>query len=231
MAIPSTSGRVQLPSFELADFDPSAKQYATARTGKITLDVTPGQEVAQVSMAAPTGKSVELMGEDIRFIKPDITYLADQSLYLHQSGWIWSLNGLPALGLLIAWQWRRRQQQLLGDVAYVRKRRSRTEADRRLGEARHLQEGDGVGFHTEIQSTVSAFLSDRLNLDVAGLTADQAPALLTEKTVDAVVITQVVEVLQACDYARFAPGASDVSDRADLLNKTQVLIDALERAV
>ena len=70
-----------------------------------------------------------------------------------------------------------------------------------------------------------------MNLDVAGLTADEARRVLTERKVSPEMIDQVVDVFQACDYARFAPGAASTTDRKDLLDRTEALIDTLERAV
>lgn len=231
VAIPSVSGTVELPPFEMAHFDPVDERYVVTRTPPIVLNVAPAEEVASVSMTSPVGKSVELMGQDIRFIKADAERLTHQADYLHRSSLFWAFHALPALGLLGAWQWRRRQERLSGDVAYARKRRSRGEAQKRLDEARNLLEADSAAFHAEIHRTLSAFVADRLNLDVAGLTADQARRLLAERQVTPEIVAQVVEIIEACDYARFAPGAASASDRKSILDRTAALIDALEQAV
>ena len=230
VAIPLTNGQITLPPFELSYFDPERERYVTVRTIPIPLDVTPAEKIEQVAMTTAAGTAVQLMGEDIRYIKADVTNLRDHSTYLHTSSLFWSLHAFPVLGLFFAWQWRRHQLRLSGDVAYARRRRSKGEAQKRLSEARRLLGDEGVLFHSEIYRSLSAFLADRINLEVTDLTAEQAKQALVVKSVAPALIEQVVEIFAACDYARFAPGAASIVDRQNLLNQTEILIDALEQA-
>ena len=231
VVIPTASGRIELPPFEMAYFSPGRTRYDVARTQPIALDVTPAQKVEQVAIAAPSGKAVQLVGEDIRFIKPDQAGLSDQAGYLHETPIFWALNGLPGLGLFAAWMWRRRQLKLEGDVAYARKRRSRGEAAKRLGNARELLSDEGAAFYSEIHRTLSSFLADRMNLEVSGLTSADVNSLLVGRGVDQAVIDQVVEIIQTCDQARYAPSAAQAADRQNLLDRTTGVIDTLEQAV
>jgi hypothetical protein len=231
VTIPTSSGEVTLPPFRFAYFDPKKERYQVLKTQPIVMSVTPGEKTQQVTlMTAPSGSAVQVVGEDIRYIKADVFALENHASYLHQSGVFWSLQLVPLVCLFVAWQFRKRQLVLAGDVGLARKLRSRGEAKKRLSGARSLVESDGVSFYAEIRRALSAFLADRVNLDIQELTAAQARKALEEQAVTASVIESVVSVLDACDFARFAPGAGGTEDRVTLLEKVESLIDALERA-
>jgi hypothetical protein len=230
VAIPTANGHIALPPFELAYFDPERERYVIKKTEPIFLNVTPSKRVEQVSMTSTAGTALKLMGEDIRYIKADAANLEDHADYLHTSSLFWSLHTLPVLGLLVAWQWRRRQLKLTGDVAYARKRRSKGEAQKRLAEARRQLAAEGALFYSEVYRALSAFLADRVNLMATDLTAEQARRALAAKSVDPALIDRVVGMFEACDYARFALGPGSTSDREILLSQTEALIDALEQA-
>ena len=231
VAIPYKTGQVILPPFILAYFDPVQKLYKTVQTKPITLQVTPGEQMPQPVDGLP-GEEVRALGRDIRYIKPDRMHLADQGLLLYQRSGFWLLQLIPVLGVAGAYAYRRHRVRLEGDVAYARRRRSRSEAQRRLGKARGLMEaGDSAGFHGEVHRSLSQFVADRTNRVAAGLTADQIGAMLVERGVDAQVIAGVQDVFGQCDQARFAPGQISAEKMQALFAQTEDLIGALERCI
>ncbi|MDE2700075.1 MAG: BatD family protein [Gemmatimonadota bacterium] len=231
VAIPYKTGQVILPPFTLAYFDPVQKLYKTVQTKPIALQVTPGEQMPQPVDGLP-GEEVRALGRDIRYIKPDRMHLADQDLLLYQRSGFWLLQLIPVLGVAGAYAYRRHRVRLEGDVAYARRRRSRSEAQRRLGKARGLMEaGDSAGFHGEVHRSLSQFVADRTNRVAASLTADQIGAMLVERGVDAQVIAGVQDVFGQCDQARFAPGQISAEQMQALFAQTEDLIGALERCI
>lgn len=231
VAIPYKTGQVILPPFTLAYFDPVQKLYKTVQTKPIALQVTPGEQMPQPVDGLP-GEEVRALGRDIRYIKPDRMHLADQGLLLYQRSGFWLLQLVPVLGVVGAYAYRRHRARLEGDVAYARRRRSRSEAQRRLDKARGLMEaGDSAGFHGEVHRSLSQFVADRTNRVAAGLTADQIGAMLVERGVDAQVIAGVQDVFGQCDQARFAPGQISAEQMQALFAQTEDLIGALERCI
>lgn len=231
VAIPHKTGQVILSPFTLAYFDPVQKRYKTVQTKPITLHVTPGEQMPQPVDGLP-GEEVRALGSDIRYIKPDRMHLADQSLLLYRRSGFWILQLVPVLGVAGAYAYRRHRVRLEGDVAYARRRRSRSEAQRRLGKAKGLMEtGDSAGFHGEVHRSLSQFVADRTNRAAAGLTADQIGAVLVERGVDAQVIAGVQDVFDQCDQARFAPGQISAEQMQALFAQTEDLIGALERCI
>ncbi len=231
VAIPHKTGQVILPPFTLAYFDPAQERYKTVQTKPITLQVTPGEQMPQ-PVDGLIGEEVRALGSDIQYIKPDRLHLADQSLLLYQRSGFWLLQLVPLLGVAGAYAYRRHRVRLEGDVAYARRRRSRTEAQRRLSKAKGLMEaGDSAGFHGEVHRSLAQFVADRTNRAAAGLTADQIGAVLVERGVEAQVIAGVQDVFGQCDQARFAPGQISVEQMQELFTQTEDLIGALERCI
>ena len=231
VAIPQRAGQVILPPFTLAYFDPVQRRYKTVQTEPIALHVTPGERMPQ-PVDGLRGEEVRALGSDIRYIKPDRIQLADQGLLLYQRGGFWLLQLIPVLGVAGAYAYRRHRVRLEGDVAYARRRRSRSEAQRRLGKAKGLMEaGDSAGFHGEVHRSLAQFVADRTNRAAAGLTADHIGAVLVERGVDAQVIAGVQDVFDQCDQARFAPGQISAAQMQALFAQTEDLIGALERCI
>ncbi len=231
VAIPQRDGQVTLPPFALAYFDPVQARYKTAQTNPIVLRVAPGEQGPQPVAGLP-GEEVRALGSDIRYIKPDRTRLVDQSLSLHQRGGFWLLQAVPVLGVAGAYIYRRHRERLAGDVAYARRRRSRSEARRRLGKANQLMHaGDSAGFYSEIHRSLARFVADRTNRAAAGLTAEQVGVVLAECGVDEQVIARVQDVFATSDRVRFAPGEGSAEEMQRLFEQTEDLIGALERCI
>ncbi len=231
VAIPQRAGQMTLPRFTLAYFDPVHARYKTAQTRATALRVTPGEQVPQ-PVAGLQGEEVRAQGSDIRYIKPDRKQLADQSALLYQRRGFWLLQCVPVLGVACTYIYRRHQQHVAGDVAYARRRRSRSEAQRRLGKAKALMNaGEGADFYGEIHRALAQFVADRTNRSAAGLTSEQIGAVLVERGVDEEIIARVQDVFAISDRARFAPGQISTEHKQSLFEQAEDLIRALDRCL
>jgi hypothetical protein len=229
--IPEKSGDVELPPFKLVFFDPVQERYETVASRPIALTVTPNRNLSQPEVIA-NREEVRLLGQDIRYIKPDREQLVDHSQLLYQRGSYWLLQFLPVVGVVVAYVYRKHQERLEGDVAYARRRRAHSEARKRLGETSRLMDGgDRAAFHAELHRSVAQFLADRLNLSAAGMTAEEACKILKDKNIDEEYIVQVRHIFQQCDMARFAPGQMNAQQVKALYEKAVEVIDYLEREI
>ncbi|MDA0709924.1 MAG: BatD family protein [bacterium] len=229
--IPTKSGSVTLPAFRLAFFDPRAERYDIIESKPILLTVAPNPNVRSPEVLAGR-EEVRVLGQDIRYIKPDRVHLANQGSLLYQRGSFWVMQVLPLLGVAGAYVYRRHRDRLAGDVAYARRRSARSRARKRMAGAEKLKrDGDSAGFHAEIHRSVAAFLGDRLNRSAAGLTAEAAVADLAQRGATDRQIDLVRQIFQACDLARFAPGQVGSEQMDALYEKAVLLIDDLERMI
>ena len=233
VVIPQQEGRLQLPALKLAYFDPAKGGYAVAQSKPVMVTVTPGS-ASNVTPTVPTlsRQEVKLLGEDIRFIKPDRAELLDHSGALYQDWRFLLLQGVPLSGFLLAFFYRRHRDRLSGDRAYARRRRSRSEANRRLAEARGLLgENDAMAYCAELSRAVTQFVADRIDVPAAGLTAESAASHLASSGVSAEAVEGVRGLLQECDFARFAPGQVTAEKKAKLLEEAESVIGQLANLI
>ncbi|MDE2998057.1 MAG: BatD family protein [Gemmatimonadota bacterium] len=227
VAIPSRAGSLRIGPFLLAYFDPEEHRYRTARSRVVSVDVKPGGQQA-ASGAVMGRREIEMLGQDIRHLKPDLGYLADHGRLYIRTTWFWTIQLVPVLGFFGIFAYKRHRDRLLGDVAYARRRRSGPEARKRLTQARkRLHEKDGVAFCVEIDRALAQFLADRLNLPVAGMTRESAARALREVDVPERIVSQVQDVFLRCDYARFASVRIPGKEQEEIYNAAAALIDAL----
>lgn len=227
VAIPDRAGNARIGPFVLPYFDPETNRYHTARTREVSVTVKPGRQQAAPGPVL-SRKEIERIGQDIRHLKPDLEYLEEHGMQLYRNTWFWAIQSVPVLGLLGIVAFKRQRDRLMGDEAYARRRRSGSEARRRLMRARaRLDEEDDVAFFVEIDRALAQFLADRLNLPVAGMTRESAAQALREKEVPDSIVSEARDVFLRCDYARFASVRIPEQERKELFDAAAALIDAL----
>jgi hypothetical protein len=230
--IPEREGTLWIKPFTFSSFDPGAKAYKTLKTKAQRITVTPGQaEALSPAGYGLTREEIQLVGEDIRFIKPAVGKLRDQSGVLYRSGGFWLMQLIPLLAGIGAFFLKRHREKMAGDVAYVRRRRAKGEAKKRLKESRRLlKERNSAAFYGEIHRALTQFIGDKLNVSAAGLMQDQIAEAFAARDIEDGVTARIGEIFHHCDAARFAPaGSLSDEDMKNLLNDTETLIGQLEK--
>jgi hypothetical protein len=231
--IPQEAGTLEIPSFSMPYFDPVEKQYRTARTDPVRLNVGAGDKhLPAAGGTALTRNEIQVLGQDIRYLKPDLSHLDDHGVRLLEDWKFLALNIVPILGFAGVVLYKRHRNRMSHDVAYARRRRSTGEARKRLTKANQLL-GETVGgeLYSELNDALSQFLADRLNVPTAAITPDSARALLLDKDVQKEMVEEVRGLLEQCDYARFAPGSATSEVRAKDYSQAEKLISALDSMI
>lgn len=228
--IPEQGGTVNIPPLRFAYFDPHQARYEVLESDPITIHSKGSVEEEGVSYGL-SRRDIEAVGEDIRYIKPDVEALVAGAM-LHESYWFWSLQGALPLAFFALLVWQRHQRRLQGDVAYARQRRAKGEAGRRLARADDLLEtGTEAEFYGEVRAAVLEFVADRLNLAAAGLTIEVCAEALTARQVEDETIARLRDLLTRCDFARFAPSGGPPTDRAAARRLAEEVIAGLEKRI
>jgi hypothetical protein len=122
--VPLQSGKLTIPVMAFSYFDPESKQYAIRSTQPISIEISPGQNVANT---APSGSAAHTMPAAQPFSDPAMVAnkLAPGRFYATLRPWFfkpWLAAGalLPSLGLLAAYWFMRRRQALACDPHRVR---------------------------------------------------------------------------------------------------------------
>ena len=226
--IPEQGGTLNIPPLRFAFFDPHQARYEVLESAPITIH-SEGSVAEEGVSYGLSRRDIEAVGEDIRYIKPDVEALGAASM-LYNSYWFWSLQGVLPFAFLALLVWQRHQRRLQGDVAYARQRRAKGEADRRLARADALLEaGSEAEFYGEVRAAVLEFVADRLNLAAAGLTIEVCAEALTARQVEDETIAALRGLLTRCDFARFAPAGGPPTDREAARRLAGEVIAGLEK--
>jgi len=90
--IPQISGEVVIPSFEFAYFDIEKKEYKILRSKPLILNVKPSKKSVQ-SETAPVSSQLQVVREDIRYIKDKPGKKAEKPIYRIKG--FWYFQGIP----------------------------------------------------------------------------------------------------------------------------------------
>ncbi len=230
LLVPSLEGEAVIPSLEYVYFDPAMGQYQTVRSEPIPVSIAPGADGAPPATALPRPgqkEEVEQLTDDIHHLKavPSSLSVADEPVTA--SGLYWAAWAFPLLGAAGCFAWQRRQRYWEKNLGLARSLQARKKARRVLTQARR-QKGDAYGAAGQI---LTAYLADKLDRPVAGLTHQALVDLLVERGASPDLAERVEVLLVTSELGRFAPGADDPDHARSLLQETDILITALERVL
>jgi hypothetical protein len=215
LLIPRHYGDYTIPSVNYSYFNSSTGKYEHLTTKEYHFHVRKGDEqnTGITVYGGVSRQDVKYVGKDIRFIKNDPGRLEKTANLLVSKRSFYSLYAIALLAFLIVLFVRREHIRRNSDITAVRNRKAGKVAAKRLNEASIcMKRGENDRFFEEILRAVWGYLSDKLNIPVSDLTRTNALSALHEKGVDELRITELVEILDKCEYARYAPssGSSEV---------------------
>ena len=229
--IPRRPGELEIPSISLNYFDPDKGTYQTVRTAPIKLTVTkPEGYAASPDLPVPSaGVTIGSQAQDIRFIKQDPGKLQKSGALLITNPLYVTINAIPVVLLAGAIIVRRRREKMTSNVGLTRHRSAGRVARKRLAKARSLATVDKAQqFHAELNAAIVSYIADKLNVSPHGLTSDQISELLSQNSVDATLIAELVGLLRQCDFARFTSTNVSVETMASALKSAEGLMTRME---
>ena len=230
--VPRVSGLRRIKPVRLTIFEPVSKSYKVLETDEIVIDVTKGDETFIATPAGLTKKEVELLGQDIRFIKTDVTSFRRIGALFSNGLLLITLSAFPLLSLGGAILYRRHSDRIHGDEAYARDRRASRLAKKRLSLAnRLLKPSTQKEFYAEVGRALTGYLGDKLNIAEAGIITDEIQNMLHKKGTDEGIVEQYFECLKSCDLQRFSPSNSSEEEMKVFLHKAENAIVRLHRAI
>ena len=210
--IPRSHGDFVIGPVEYSYYDPSAGKYVTIRTEALPISVERGAEVVSSGegqlVSTPGRRDVRDLGTDIRYISRDIPAFSGQGRFFAGSPLFWVLTALVLLLGALAYFVLRTVLSRRSDVAFTRNRSATKMARKRLSTASEfLQKDLYTAFYEELHKTLLGFISDKLNMDAAEMSKDNIRAKLVEASVQEGVADDFIALLDACEYARYAPSS------------------------
>lgn len=232
LAIPRYGGEYTIPSIKFSYFDIASKQYKTLETESYNLKVEKGKSEESATVASYVSKEeLKLLGQDIRFIKRgDVSYKKrDDYLFASRSYYIWYLVPLVLFVVYIMMHYKAMSEN--ANIAAMRTKKANKVAVKRLKVAKKLlKENRRNEFYDEILKTLWGYMSDKLNIPVSQLSKENIAAELEKKAVEQQLVAELHDILNECEFARYAPGnANEAMDK--VYNLSIAVISKMENSI
>ncbi len=210
--IPRSHGDFVIEPIKYSYYDINQKRYVILETAPIPLAVLRGNESesAGVVISGSAPKDVRNLASDIRFINVKDSLFVQKGEFFVGSGLFWTL--LVALFALAAacWAALRRYAARRADVVGTKNRKATKMAMKRLQLANtFLRQSLYTAFYEELHKALLGFVSDKLNIPVAELSRDRIAEALAGNVADSKMAESFVGLLDACEFARYAPSAGN----------------------
>ncbi|MDR3287037.1 MAG: BatD family protein [Prevotellaceae bacterium] len=229
--IPRSAGTFTIEPVVFSYFNPADEYYRTITSNPMVIDVEKDlNSQQQVTFVNPTNqRDVQILASDIRFIKnkPE-TWHAKGSRFLglkHFYTW-YIISGIM---FLLIYLFLRKKNKEAQNIVLMRNRKAKGIAKKRLKVAeKSMKLNNAANFYDELLKAIWGYLGDKYLIPVAELSRNNVSELLAEKCVEQKYIEQLINIVDECEYARYAPGASS-SQMHSLYDNTIEVVSKLEQ--
>lgn len=206
LIVPRHQGKYEIPPVEFTYFDTTTGSYKTARSESFTLDVAKGSGAEAVNDF--TGQAgLQELNKDIRYIKTGDARQKGLDNFFFGSVAYWATLIVLALIFISLFIVFRQRAIDNANVTKMRGKKANKVATKRLKKAALLMAENKPGeFYDEVLRALWGYVGDKMNIPVEQLSHDNISQRLSERQVDAEVISQFIEALDECEFERYAPG-------------------------
>lgn len=210
VVIPRVSGDFTLNPTEFSYFDPSKNKYVTLESDKYELKVERSAGEGSSGIIYAGGQeAIKVVGSDINHIitvgnlhKEGKLLFASPLYFIIMAAMI----ALCALAFIIY----KRVNKFNQNQVLVRNKKATKIAKKRLQNAySYLKIKDQNHFYEELSQALWGYISDKLNISRSQLSMDTVREMMNSKNVPEDIVNQFIELLNSCEFARFAPGDPD----------------------
>ena len=227
--IPRSAGEFVIGPVEYSYFDNKASRYVTLTSQPLEIKVARGNNAqasgsGEVQVMSPSGKDVRNIGTDIRYISTARPSLgASGSFFIGTPLFILLMAGLLIAAAAVYFIMRR-SAALKADVVGTKNRAANKMARKRLARAEtFLKESLYTAFYEELHKTLFGYVSDKLNMDISDMSKENISVRLVEGGVSEALASDYIALLNACEYARYAPSEGGEAMTAEYEKAVKVI--------
>ncbi len=223
LMIPRHAGEFTIPAFSFSYFDTKTDQYKTQKAGPFNIKV--GKSVGDTMLTVSTAftkEDVKFLGQDIRFIKKNIK-LNETNRFIFGSRTFYLAYISGILLFFIIFLIRRKKIKESTNVMLVKNKKANMFARKRLKKASGFMKlNQRETFYEELVKALWGYISDKLGIPVANLSKDNVRSEMLNRKVDEEYIDQILNIIDRCEYARYAPVTEET--KMDTLYKDAIKV-------
>lgn len=201
LIVPRNMGKYVIPSIPFTYFDTTSNTYKTVATRPMSLTVEKGNGGSTVTDYS-TQSDTDI--HDIMSRKPTIDN-AEKSIF-GTIAYAVSNTVIVAVFIILVIIFRKRALAVTDTIA-SRERRANKVAIKRLKKSSiMLKNGMNAEFYDEVTKALYGYVGDKFAMPVEQLSRENIAEMLAGRHVSADVVQLLIEAIDECEYARFAPG-------------------------
>jgi hypothetical protein len=207
--IPRYAGNFTIPAVQFVFFNPSTRQFVTKSTEAFNIRIEKGKDDQNSGVVNSYSKEdVKMIGKDIRFIKQNKSVLKPKGSSFFGTFEYYSIFILSSIGFAVFYVLNRKKIEESKNLTLVKNKRANKVALKRLKESSvFLKNNQAEKFYEAVIKALWGYLSDKLSIPVADLNRETAAAGLLAKGMDQEVVSELIKIIDDCEFARYAPAA------------------------
>lgn len=236
LLLPRYAGEYKIPAVQLSYFDPSTGSYKMLGGKEYDIHVLKGAEKAG---EGSDNVVRSFKKEDVKFLGEDIRYLKSGNLNLHAKGVQFFMTPLylaafliPFILFIIGALLNRRRIKANADLVRVKNKTANKMAGKRMKLAASAMKGGNTElFYDEVLKALWGYVSYKLNIDKSELNRDNITDILTRKGVEVALQHEFMNILDECEFARYAPGINPTEKMDHVYREGISVITKLDKVI
>ena len=230
LIIPREKGEFTLNNLGFNYFDADKKQYVSIPSPDINLTVLEG-DPGSAQIIAPKKHGVDESENDIRYIKKGDLGLKKSDEEFFSSTTHYLLLIFPTLLFFVGLFLVRQHIKANSNMVAVKERKAAKLAKKQLVIAeKHMSANNKEAFFNEILNALNKYIGDKFALSIVDLSKEKISEMLLSRNVSDVTTKNVIDTLNTCEYAKYAPSAV-TGDLKQVYNDTVELISKIENQI
>jgi len=225
--IPQFKGKYTIKPIEFSYYDLASKSYKTITSKEITIDVAEGDATFVSNKENPNKQSIQKK-EVFQYNKLKTTFSFASKEDFLGSGLFYGLLISPLLLIPAVILLRKQKEAKDADAFGNRVRRNNKLVKKYLSEAKK-QMGDKVPFYMAMEKALHNFLKAKLHIETVEMSKDNIIDLLQQRNASEQSISQFMELMNDCEFARYAP-ATDTAMNNDFDRAIEIITE-LEKQI
>ncbi len=233
VVIPRSAGDYTIPSSQFSYFDPKDKKYKLLNTREFVVHVKKGNQTASRGdvVTSFTKEDVKFIGKDIRYIKTGKVNLNSKGEFFFGSMKFVLFYLVSLLLFVVAILLNQRRIKNNADIARVKNKRATKIAKKRLKAAEvGMKSNKREVFYDELLKALWGYTSDKLNIPLSDLSRENIAEVFRQRGLSDEDINNYMEILDSCEFARYAPASSE-GELGHMYDKTTEVILNLEKNI
>lgn len=230
--VPRVAGDLKIGPVTLSYFDTRTKRIKTLTSKNLNVSVSQGKSHSTVASASSDQlkMNVKQLKEDIRYIRNTSGGFTERGNYYHESSLYLSSYGM-SLGLFaLLFFLFNSKEKLSSNSNLKRKKEASGKVTKVLKNALEFKtKEDSAQFFVSIHTAIVGYVADKLSMDAAGFTSDSLKDNLENKELDSAIISEILDILNTCDFYRFSNPSNATEEMETIYAKTTDVLNLLTK--